>query len=151
MLAEMALLRRLRVARLRWRRESPRIFGGPLLPENLSVSVCEGILLAAGVQSTRQSLVRLEGRGLITSTRTDERSITGPDDPDSYSLFTGMTIAAGFDRLLLEDPMLVAAYRKVTQAIDKVIRVDGKALLPESARQDWLSESRGLGGFPPTA
>jgi hypothetical protein len=125
-LAEVALLRR-----MAWRLEAKR---RPMayyekLSENLSVTECEGILIAGGIANARHSMVRLEGRKRIRSEPTGEVVLL-----DTY---IGQAIAL----CLSHDPLLTAAYRKVALAINKVIRLGPMDTLvgDQVSYEQWLA------------
>jgi hypothetical protein len=135
-LAEVALLRRM-YARLedKWQHSTPpgsperkSMFGYENLSEYLSAVECEGILVAGGIANPRHSIVRLEGRHLI---KTDAGGIVLLDQ----------RIADTFTYYMSHDPLLVAAYLKVTLAIDKVIRLGAfERLIPDYASyENWLA------------
>jgi hypothetical protein len=124
-LAEVALLRRMN-SRLKAKRIP--MFGYENLSEHLSTAECEGILIAGGIASARHSIVRLEGRRLIRSA-------------DGEIVLVSEGIADSFTYCLSHDPLLVAAYRKVTLAIDKVIRPGAfETLIPDYVSYEhWLA------------
>lgn len=108
------------------------------MSENLSRRECENILTVSGITDPNHSLIRLEQHHLIRSEDGDVAVIV--ESPPGYSGGGGL-LASDFTKCLVRDPLLVAAYRKVSLAIDKVIRAEPMEFLvgDEVSYEAWMA------------
>jgi len=111
-LAEVALLRRLAII-------NRMVHAGAVRSNQ-----CEFVLSTAGGQTPTKSISRLEARGLLQPGLTDGHFLTP----------RGAQVAEAFSETLRHDQVLGANYHRVTLAINKQVRFDGKPLVRDDVR-----------------
>lgn len=89
-------------------------------PNLVTQNQCEAIFRAGKVSDPSMAFVRVVGLGLLTESPVGRYGLT------DY----GLEIVRASRSLLLHDPSVLLAYRMVTIGIDAIIRVDGRAPVP---------------------